>query len=398
MAPTISISSSPATTSRTTTKTEIFSTLTYVYTTVSPSTSAPKTTTTSPTTFWPQTQTTAATAVTTSTSTSTTTSPAPIPNSFGAARYFVQDGWLDPDDLYEVRRADVTEMPSKKNLQEFKKRIVNSKDNNVEIKSGSLIVDIEKCSKVAKLIPMAAELVFRTRGHHYITDLSDEYKQAYSNILKACLAGDIVGYFPPNYLFHKIAHFVSVNRAYDVIQTSVSTQATEVPRAIQIRAGATPAGTAVVCSSVAVIAQMRNKYWWNELYGLCKTDIEKIVNMNKLIKQDPRKWHINQVAYRCPRLTPSESSMLEDARMSVASLATIVQAYITATVDSFRGTAKSSLVGIKAIAKYAQTDSGTLRAMTHFFKKSFSSAGRATNLTEVLGKMSNNTPNDPFMD
>ncbi|KAK2711681.1 hypothetical protein QYM36_012704 [Artemia franciscana] len=292
----------------------------------------------------------------------------------------LQDGWLDPDDLYEVRRADVTEMPSKKNLQEFKKRIVNSKDNNVEIKSGSVVVDIEKCSKVAKLIPMAAELVFRTRGHHYITDLSDEYKQAYSNILQACLAGDIVGYFPPNYLFHKIAHFVSVNRAYDVIQTSVSTQATEVPRAIQIRAGATPAGTAVVCSSVAVIAQMRNKYWWNEVYGLCKTNIEKIVNMNKLIKQDPRKWHINYIAYRCPRLTPSESSILEDARMSAASLAPIVQAYITATVDSSRGTAKSSLVGIKAIAKYAQTDSGTLRAMTHFFKNDEASSKKFTEL------------------
>jgi len=76
--------------------------------------------------------------------------------------FIVQDGWLDPDDLYEVRRADVTEMPSKKNLQEFKKRIVNSKDNNVEIKSGSLVVDIEKCTKVAKLISMAAELGFRT--------------------------------------------------------------------------------------------------------------------------------------------------------------------------------------------------------------------------------------------
>lgn len=302
--------------------------------------------------------------------------------------FIVQDGWLDPSDLYEVRRAESEEMPKKADLQAFKKRIVNSKDENVVITSGSVIIDIEKCSKIAKLIPMAAELVFRTRGHHFITELADEYKQAYGNILKACLASDIITYFPPNYLFHKLAHFVSVSRAYDVIQSGVDTNYTEVPRAIQIRAGATPAGTAVICSSVAVLAQMKNKFWWDELYKICKNDIDKIQEMNELIKSNPKKWHINNVAYRSPRLSPGETTKLEKARVSASSLAPIVQAYITATVDSSRGTVKSSLVGIKAINKYAQTDAGLLRAMTSFFKRSFTLAGKADNLTDLLGRMS----------
>lgn len=302
--------------------------------------------------------------------------------------FIVQDGWLDPNDLYEVRRAEPDEMPKKADLQNFKKRIVNSKDDNIVITSGSVVIDIEKCSKIAKLIPMAAELVFRTRGHHFITELTDEYKQAYNNILKACLASDIVGYFPSNYLFHKLAHFVSVSRAYDVIQAEVNSDYTEVPRAIQIRAGATPAGTAVICSSVAVLDQMKNKFWWKELYKLCKKDIDRVVEMNRKIKQNPKKWHINNVAYRSPRLTPTELVELENARVSASSLAPIVQAYITATVDSSRGTAKSSLVGIKAISKYAQTDAGLLRAMTSFFMRSFTLAGKADNLTDLLGRMS----------
>jgi len=58
---------------------------------------------------------------------------------------------------------------------------------------------------------------------------------------------------------------------------------------------------------------------------------------------------------------------LEDAKKSAATLSPIIQACINATMDTSRGATKSSLVGIKAIAKYAQTDSGTLRAMTYFF-------------------------------
>ncbi|KAK2724250.1 hypothetical protein QYM36_000945, partial [Artemia franciscana] len=81
VAPAISISSSPATTSR-------LHNLTKCLHNISPSTLAPTTTATNPTTSWPPAQTTAAIAVTTSTSTSTTISPAPIANSFGATRYF----------------------------------------------------------------------------------------------------------------------------------------------------------------------------------------------------------------------------------------------------------------------------------------------------------------------
>ncbi|KAK2701872.1 hypothetical protein QYM36_019470 [Artemia franciscana] len=91
--------------------------------------------------------------------------------------FIVQDGWLDPEELNEVRRVEQTEMPKKNNIKESKKRIANKKDDNSGINPDLIVVDIAKCSKVAKLIPMAAELVFRTRGHHYINELMDEYKQ-----------------------------------------------------------------------------------------------------------------------------------------------------------------------------------------------------------------------------
>jgi hypothetical protein len=35
----------------------------------------------------------------------------------------VQDGWLDPDDLYEVSCAEVEEMPTNDQLKEFRKKM-----------------------------------------------------------------------------------------------------------------------------------------------------------------------------------------------------------------------------------------------------------------------------------
>ena len=89
---------------------------------------------------------------------------------------------------------------------------------------------------------------------------------------------------------------------------------------------------------------------------------------------------------------------LEDAKKSAANWSPIIQAYINATMDTSRGATKSSLVGIKAIAKYAQTDSGTPRAMTYFFKRSLSSAGKALNLTDILGRRTRPSPNMEDMD
>lgn len=215
--------------------------------------------------------------------------------------------------------------------------------------------------KLATLLPMVAEIVFRTMGHHYLTGLDSEYSGKYQRIFNACVEPTLTSYLPNADLYHTALHWVSLEHAFAVASTPGNID--WLPRAIVIRTTSAPAGTALVATSVAVLGAMDGAGLKASLESASGLDLKMLEAVVTSIKQNPLKFHTVPSAYNESPLPGNVRDELEEAKIVAVKLAPILQGFLDALPNS------ASLAQARALIKHADINPLMRRRAKVFFRE-----------------------------
>jgi len=213
---------------------------------------------------------------------------------------------------------------------------------------------------VAFVIPLAAENVFRTMGHHYISGAASDYEEKYRRVLRACLLESIAGWMRSATLYHHVLHWVSPARVTEVLAAQVASS--RIPDAIKIRTSAAPAGTALITTTAAVLRAMQGSGLGEKMASVGGVKTALILEVSGKIHKAPQSYHRAYYAYALPALPAAEAAQMEAAKEEAAKIAPITQAYINII---FRGT---QLANARALQKHADIDPQRLRLAERYFK------------------------------
>jgi len=219
---------------------------------------------------------------------------------------------------------------------------------------------IGKLRRAAFLIPLVAEHTFRTMGHHYLTSAAADYEKRYRSTLRACLSEDCHGLLPSGIQYHSLFHWVSPQRARDVLISQLATK--RIPDALTIRANASPAGTALITTSAAVISALKAANLLTTLKDAAGYDFEKIQKVTNKIKARPTEYHKTYYAYGHRALSTAQINEVEDAKQEASRFAPVAQAFIDAMFQD------AALGNAKALKKHADENPVLVRRATRFFK------------------------------
>jgi len=216
--------------------------------------------------------------------------------------------------------------------------------------------DLERFRVAVFLIPLIAECVFRSYGHHFISGQSADYSLKYESIAKASLAPEVNGIFRADVLYHNALHWVSPSRVRSVLEANVATH--RIPDAVMLRRNSAPAGTALITTTSAVLKAL-------DAGGLLDKDnnyFGRIIIGTEMINESPLKFHKAFYAYGIAGPSAVEIKAIEDAKEDAIKFAPIAQAFLdTLLRDAALGKAK-------ALLKHAELNPVLRKLATQFFK------------------------------
>ncbi|KAG1136118.1 hypothetical protein G6F37_013070 [Rhizopus arrhizus] len=132
----------------------------------------------------------------------------------------VKNGWL-------ATQKEVVRVPRPPNaMTEFLTDIATVKDDFGTIRTTSFVV------------PLAAEYVFRTVGHHYLTSDSAMFVNKYDQVFRASLVPEVTKFLPAHILYHAALHWISPGRVMQVVRAQSETM--NIPDAIKTRMNSAP--------------------------------------------------------------------------------------------------------------------------------------------------------------
>jgi hypothetical protein len=229
---------------------------------------------------------------------------------------------------------------------------------------------ITRAKKLAYLLPIVCEHVFRTMGHHYLTGQGADFERKYRRAFDACVEPDLHTYLPPAELYHTAGHWVSLSRALAV--STNPDQALRLPNALVIRSRAAPAGTAIITTSVAILNALAGTGMKEAYLNAAGIDETILTTMTQRVTSNPGAFHTIPGAYGKKALAPEERLKLEGAKELASSMAPILQGF----VDSLPR--DCDLAMAKALAKHANLNP-TLRKQA----KTFFSAVARTKVGDI---------------
>lgn len=219
----------------------------------------------------------------------------------------------------------------------------------------------DQSKKLALLLPLAAEHVFRTMGHHYLTNLASDYSAKYQRFFAACVLTELTNYLPEELLYHRVAHWVPLDLALAVAQ-SVD-QKPKLPNAVVLRSKAGPAGTAIITTSEAILKALAQTGLLTPLQSASGVDIKTLIVMSEKVKADPGRYHTIPTAYNKAHLPPDEEKALNDAKEMGIMLAPVLQGFLDSLPKN------SQLPQAKALIKHADTNPLLRKRAKAFFKE-----------------------------
>jgi hypothetical protein len=257
----------------------------------------------------------------------------------------VKAGWLTSDSTYEVEEVDFPDDAT----------VLTQMNTDAP----ALTSNLQSARSLGFLLPLVAEHVFRTMGHHFISDDAPNYLTRYQSTFRACLMPDLANYLEPSVLFHTALHWVSPGRAWQVLQAQKGTQ--HLPDAISIRANAPPAGTAIITTTAAVIDALEAANIANQFTQYGGFDLQSIRNMTDTIKLNPPRYHKAWFAYNVVGLTPAETDALEAVKAVAIRFAPYSQAFISAYLR------QADLGRAKALRKHAEQNPIQMKLARNLF-------------------------------
>jgi len=255
----------------------------------------------------------------------------------------VKAGWYDgqrevrfalpPDDALRVLASDLTNLRDKAQLTK----------------------------EAAFLVPLVAEHVFRTMGHHYITTDAATYTSRYADTFRSCLIPEIATLLPAPILYHAALHWVSPARSREVLTAQLATP--HIPDAIRIRYNAAPAGTALLTTTEAILKAM-------SVVGLVRLfqqygdmDLDVIVAQTLTVKEDPCKYHKSHFAYNVAAPSRDETIALDIAKTEAERFAPYAQAFINTFMRD------AALGRARALKKHADGNPIQLARAANLFRR-----------------------------
>lgn len=227
---------------------------------------------------------------------------------------------------------------------------------------------------LAALLPLAAEFVFRTMGHHYLTGMGPDYDLKYQKFFNACVQSGLTSFLAPADLYHNALHWVSLKDALAVAQSKLA--ARWLPNAVVIRAKAAPAGTAIISTSTAILAAMEGTGLKDAIVKHSGINIALIDEVTAQVASSPDRYHTIPHAYSSRGLGDDEKIQFAEAKAEAIKLAPVLQGFLDALPNS------ASLAQAKALAKHADSNPLLRKRAKVFFREV--GIAKAANIEELF--------------
>jgi len=209
-------------------------------------------------------------------------------------------------------------------------------------------------------LPYMCEYYFRSFGSAYTATNSGEYIQKATTLATSANINDCLAYMSSDILHGKVLAWVGVKRPMEVLRNAIAFE--RVPHPFQLRAYASPAGQALITSSIAVIDSIESSGWWSQIKRVGGYNDDLLVEVGNEITSDPWRYHVYCAAYGLPALDQAELKRVDDAKKVAARFAPLLQAYIQTLMQG------SQLAGIKSIKKHAMNNPQMVKSCSSLFK------------------------------
>jgi hypothetical protein len=224
--------------------------------------------------------------------------------------------------------------------------------------------DLDRLAEIAWVQPFFSRHVFHTSGHHYLTSMAGEYETKYQRLYSAALYSTHPEMLPKNLLYHTALHWIppKLPTAFFELADTDSNACARVPNSIWVRRRAGPAGTALVCTTAAVIENMRAPGFAEDVEAVYPGAVEAINEAAEEIRKTPEAFHIVHQAYGLMPMSAAKRIILEKGTRAAKKLAAVAQGYINAYAGG------SSLSLAKALKKHAEENPFLTKSCEQWFR------------------------------
>jgi len=221
-----------------------------------------------------------------------------------------------------------------------------------------LALDQEEIQRMIKYLPIFAHMAFTKFEHHYIDN--DYFKASYEKQFKSLKLNNLISTWNHANVIYPAIHwmgpYVMKQWCMNLIDRKL------MPRPMLIKFPVIPAGTALICSTYAVLKAAAAIPGFNAFYEVYKIQWDSMTEAVRDIKKNPYAYHTRADLF-------GEQSLEADLAHSkdhAAALAPAAQAFIN------KYAANTDLARIMAIKKHAEANLGLMRRYETIF------AGNAT--------------------
>lgn len=177
----------------------------------------------------------------------------------------VKNGWIST-------QKEIVKVPRPPNaLNTFLADIATVKDDFGTIRTTSFVV------------PLAAEYVFRTVGHHFLTSDAAIFMNKYDQVFKASLVPEVTKFLPAHILYHADLHWISPGRVLQVVRAQSETM--NIPDAIKTRMTSASSGTAIVTTTAAILEAVESSGQGADYLKTLNVKFGLIKEMNKKVRE-----------------------------------------------------------------------------------------------------------------
>lgn len=214
-------------------------------------------------------------------------------------------------------------------------------------------LDIKIVKKMVKYLPVMGHMAFTKFGHHYVSNsyFQESYRKQFRS-LQLMNAEPI--WNTPDLVYNAI-HWMGPYVARQWCRNLISTS--KMPRPLLLKFPLSPAGAALVTSTVAVLRAAGAIPGFDAFFELYKKEWSLLVETVALIKKNPYVYHVRADLFD----ETSLEAKLTEAKEAAAVLAPCAQAFIN------KFSAGTDLARIQAIKKYAHANIGLMRRYEAIF-------------------------------
>lgn len=225
---------------------------------------------------------------------------------------------------------------------------------------------------MALLAPVLANHMFLKTGHHY---LNDSYDKMYEKLISSCQIADISNVIPYNMLFHKAIHWCGPLNARHLWLNLE--EIGSLPAAMVLRKNSPPAGTALLCTTRAVIDHITKVEAFSDISNIYKEEIGVLRYVDDLVKADPTVYS-NQYHLFNHASCGKDDDVFKRASVAAKTLACVCQAYLDTICKNTR------LSQAKALKNAADEQAFLKRQLVNYFKNVIDKMGDTASLKEIL--------------